>query len=198
MKQSSKRLVSIGSALLLIVVALVVLFDLVQPEYANLETLKGQLAGEQMLFQTETQAVAQAQTLISQYQSQSQSSQTAALALPTGEDLAGALAQIYGLAANNGITIQTVSVSAPTLQQQTASSTNLVQPLGTLTFQIAAVGSYESLQNFLSGLATNVRIFDVKSISLNPVGGTTGKSGDLFTYSITVASYYQLPNSPTP
>ncbi len=183
---------SIGSALLFIVVALVVLFDLVQPEYGNFQTLKGQLAGEQAFLQSETTAVAQAQTLISQYQGQSASAQTAALAVPTGEDLAGALAQVYGLAANSkGLVIQTVGVSAPALQSQTASSTQLVQPLGTITFQISAIGSYEALQDFLSGLETNVRIFDIKGLSVAPANGATGKSQDFFTYNLTVATYYQ-------
>jgi Tfp pilus assembly protein PilO len=200
MKQSSKRLTSIGLALLFAIVALVVLLELVEPAYASFQTLKGELAGEQAFLATETQAVAQAQTLVNQYQGQSQSAQTAALAVPTGEDLAGALAQIYGLAANNGIVIQTVGISAPTLQAQSAasSSTDLVQPLGTLTFQLSAIGSYESLKSFLSGLATNVRIFDVQSLSISPGAGTPGTSGDIFNYSITVATYYQIQNIPTP
>ncbi len=189
MKQTSKRLASIGLALVFLIVALVLLFDLVQPEYANFQTLKGQLAGRQAFLDSETTAVAQAQTLISQYQGQNASEQTATLAMPTGEDLAGALAQIYGLAQNSGVAVQTVGISAPTLQSQAASSTNLVQPLGTMTFQISATGSYESLQNFLSGLATNVRIFDVKGLNIVSPAGVTGKTSDVFSYNITVAAY---------
>jgi Tfp pilus assembly protein PilO len=182
---------SIGLALGFIVLALVLLFDLVEPEYTNFQTLKGQLSGEQAFLQSETTAVAQAQTLISQYQSESASEQTAALAVPTGEDLAGAVAQIYGLAANEGIVIETVGISAPALQANAASSTQLVQPLGTITFQISAIGSYESLQNFLSGLQANVRIFDVKGLSIASANGAAGKSQDLFNYNITVVTYYQ-------
>lgn len=185
---------SIGLALVFIAVALIALFDFVEPEYTNFQTLKGQLAGEQAFLQSETQAVAQAQTLITQYQGQTQSAQTVALAVPTGENLADALAQVYGIAANSGIGVQSVSISAPTLQSQTASSSVLVQPLGTITFQLGAVGSYEALQSFLGGLQTNVRIFDVKAISITPLVSTTGKSQDLFNYSMSVATYYQISN----
>lgn len=189
---------SIGLALLFIAVGLISLFDFVEPEYANFQTLKGQLAGDQSFLQSETQAVAQAQTLITQYQGQTQSAQTVALAVPTGENLADALAQVYGIAANSGIVVQGVSISAPTLDSQTASSSALVQPLGTLTFQLSAVGSYEALQSFLTGLQTNVRIFDVKALSISPVVNIAGKSQDVFNYSMTVATYYQISNnSPT-
>lgn len=181
---------SIGLSLAFIVVALVFFFDFIQPEYGNLEVLKGQLSGEQSFLQTETQAVAQAQTLISEYKNQSQAEQNAALAMPTGEDLAGALAQVYGLAANEGIVVQSVGITAPALQVEGgASSTNITKPLGTISFQIQASGSYEALQSFLSGLQTNIRIFDVEGLSL--ASSQSGKIPDAFTYTIAVTTYYQ-------
>lgn len=187
-----------GLSLLFIMGALILLFDLVQPEYANFQMLKGQLAGEQALFATETQAVSNAQNLISQYKGQSGNAQTASLAVPAGEDLAGALAQVYGLAANSSIAIQSVGISAPDLQAAANSQgAQLVQPLGTVTFQIAAAGTYEALKNFLQGLETNVRIFDVKGLSITPISSNTATPGksqgsqDFFTYDISATAYYQ-------
>jgi Tfp pilus assembly protein PilO len=210
MKQNSKRLVSIVVALLFVIVALVLFFDLLQPEYTNLEALKGQALGEQNFLTAETKAVTQAQQLISQYQSEGQGEQDAALAMPTGADIAGALAQAYGLAQSNGVAIQTISLSTPTLQAQTQPQvsadgtaptlTQIVKPLGSILLQIQAVGSYESLASFVAGLGTNIRIFNIKSLSVQPVqsSGTVGKNvapvtQDLFTYNIGVAVYYQTP-----
>lgn len=194
---------SIVGALVFVILALVLFFDLVQPEYGNMEALKGQAVGQKAFLASETTAVAQAQQLISEYQSQSQGEQNAALAMPTGADIAGALAQAYGIAQANNIVIQTISVSTPTLEAPATPTdgttlSDLVKPLGTLTLQITAAGSYESLQGFLSGLETNIRIFDLKGISIQPAAGAASGKGvpitqDLFTYALSFAVYYQTP-----
>ena len=44
---------------------------------------------------------------------------------------------------------------------------SIIKPTGTVSFQISGSGSYESIKNFLMGLETNIRIFDVNSISLS-------------------------------
>ena len=184
MKQTSKRLLSIGVAIIGIIGALIVFFNLVQPEYANMEDLKGQAAGRQDLLTSEGQAVKQVQQLVSSYKSGSNAK--VALAVPTGQDLAGALTQIYGLAQNTGIAIQGIGISTPSLQQPSSAAPQLIRPLGTIAFQVAATGSYENLKNFLSGLETNVRIFDLKTLAITP-GALPGS----FTYSISVTTYYQ-------
>lgn len=210
MKQSSKRMASIGVALVLVIVALVVFFNMIQPEYGNVQSIKAQVMGEAALLDRVSHSVDQVKQLVGNYQSQSAGASSVALAMPTGADLAGAIEQIYGIAQANGIGIQSIGVSAPTLEARTAaggagastaggsasSSAPLVRPIGTISLQISAVGSYENLKNFLSGLETNVRIFDVKGITLSPQTGLAGSrsafSGqDSFTYNITVATYYQ-------
>ena len=201
MKQSSKRLLSIIIALLLVIVALVVFFDLIQPEYADILQTKGQIAAENDLYQTESQAVASAQKVLGEFQKQQGGGSSAvALALPTGEDLAGAIAQVYGLAANNNLAIQSLTLSAPTLQgtgsgAQTAATT---KPLGSFSLQVNAIGTYENFKNFISGIETNIRIFDVRGATIAPASqaATGGKtiapaSQDLFNYTMTIVTYYQ-------
>ena len=117
--------------------------------------------------------------------------------MPSGEDVAGALTQIEGIAENNGIVITSIAVSPPAVQVKTgATQSTTMKPLGSFTFNVTASGSYESFKNFLSELETNIRIFDVKTISLQPsaraaVAGKAAPSPDMFTYAITVATYYQ-------
>src|SRR5438445_71897 len=105
MKQTSKRMVSIGLALLFVVIALLVFFNLIQPEYATLQDLKGKVVGEEDLLALETKAVEQVQKLVNDFKNKTQDNASVALAMPSNADLAGALAQIYGLAQNTGIAV---------------------------------------------------------------------------------------------
>jgi len=187
-------------ALLLVVAAFVMYFDLLSPAYAALQTEKGQELSNQQLLSNEKQIVTQVQSLISQYQNQTQSQQSASMALPTGPDVAGALNQLYGLASANTINIQSVGVSlqavaatpteAPVTDQieSAAEGASITEPLGTISFSLTATGSYENFQAFLQSLETNIRLFDVQAISLASNGAS---NQDNFTYSLTVVTYYQ-------
>ena len=198
MKQSSKRIVSVFLALAFIVAAFVIFFDLVQPAYSDAKTLQSQQLGEEGYLQSQTVLAKQVQATLNTYQNEAQGAANVGLAMPSGEDVAGALAQIQGIAANNNILVSSISVTPPALQAQVAvpAGNMLMKPLGSFMFKLAASGSYESFKNFLSELETNVRIFDVKAVSLQPAGGAAGGarpvfSSDAFSYTITVATYYQ-------
>ena len=216
MKQTSKNMVSVLIALGLVIVALVMFFDMIQPEYAQVMQTKGQITAENQLYANEQSAVATAKKVIAEFQSQQDSGETSvALALPTQEDVAGAVAQIYGLAQNNGILVSALGLSAPTLEtlqlQGNPSSTGIARPVGMFTIQISAAGSYENFNNFLQDLETNIRLFDLKSVTFG--GGGSGvpnqppssqsastpskavANPDSFTYNLTVATYYQSSGS---
>jgi len=213
MKQETKRLSSILIAALIIAGALVVYFEFIVPAYTNLETVKGQEESEQMLYANETQIATQVKNLLSSYQSDAASSQSVAMALPVGPDVSGALAQIYGIAANTGVTIQGTGVSTRAIQAAAAQANiasvpssqlvnaaaagSIVKPTRTVSFQVTGSGSYEAFKAFLEALETNIRIFNVTAISLEPVTvsllkGQTANQ-DLFNYTITVVTYYQSP-----
>jgi len=198
MNQNSKRLVSIIGALLAAVVALVVFFDLIQPEFTNIQNTKGQIAAENDIYQTESQAIAAAQKAIDAYRTQQgQAGGTLALVLPTSQDIAGAITQVFGLAQNNGIALQGVSISAPSVQLQavtTGSSTSkVVKPLGSMSLQISGAGTYENFKNFIAGIETNIRIFDLKNVTLSQANqaGAVASAKDAMNFNLTVVTYYQ-------
>jgi len=196
MKQSSKRLVSLALALFFIIASLVILFDFIQPGYAALSDVKSQVAGEQAFLDSEQKAVTQAQTLLTTYNNQGAGGQNVALAMPATEDQAGALAQIYGIAQNSGLSIGTVGMSAPTILAKAPpvvagtapGAAQLTKPIGVLTFQVTASGNYASIKNFFTQIETNVRLFDLKNITVSPGVGT---AKDFFSYTLTLTSYYQ-------
>jgi Tfp pilus assembly protein PilO len=198
MKQSSKRLWSLLIAFLFVLAAFLCFFDLVQPEYQSVETLRSQQLGEANYLVAQTALVKQAQTVLNTYQNESQNTSNISLAMPSGQDVAGALAQIQGIAVNSGIAVVNIGVTAPELQVKTANaSSTAMKPIGSFTFNISATGSYESFKNFLSELETNIRVFDVKSVSFQPITTVAAVAGkptagrDIFSYNVTVATYYQ-------
>lgn len=197
--------------------AFLIFFDLIQPAYGDLQAKKGKEVSARAFLQGEEQLVAQAKKLIDQYASATAAADTLALSMPSGQNLAGALAQLYGIAQNNGLAIQSVSVSpatvvaaqsrAPSQSDATGGAggtggagaltpSQIVRPMGMIAFQVTAAGSYESLKAFLAGIETNIRLFDVTGLAIQsaaPSSGGKGGSANFFTYTITVATYYQLP-----
>ena len=178
MKQSSKRLISVFIALIFIMAAFIFFFDFVQPTYSDMNTLRSKQLGEENYIANQSALVKQVQTILATYQNEAQGAANVDLAMPSGEDVAGALAQIEGIATNNGMSIGSIAVTAPAIRVQATaagvvvSSSTLMKPLGSFTFKLAASGSYENFKNFLSEIETNIRIFDVKTVSLQPVAVT--------------------------
>lgn len=208
MKPETKRLSSIIIAALIIAAALMVYFEFIVPAYTNLQAIKGQEESETMLYTNENQIVTQGKSLLATYQSDASSSQLVGMALPVGQDVSGALAQIYGIASNAGVTVLSTGISVQAAQvtkpqsaasggqiASAAEAGSVVKSTGTLTFQIAGSGSYESIKSFLQGLEANIRIFNVTAITLAPGGigatKTQAANPDLFNYSVTVVTYYQ-------
>ena len=210
-KQSSKRFSSLILSVVFLAAALLIYFDLVQSAYGNVQTLKGSQISTQTFLNQEKGLITQAKALIAQYQSESQSQNNLALAMPTGPNVAGALAQVYGIAQANGVAVTGMNVSSPNVQVARApaagsplTASQIIKPKGSLTIQITANGTYEALKSFLTGLETNIRIFDLTAFSIQPAAGITvststlGRNAppgsvDLFGYTIGVQTYYQLP-----
>jgi hypothetical protein len=199
MKQNTKRLYSMIFALVFVVAALVVYFDFLVPAYADLQTSKGHQISEQNLLTNEQQIVQQFQGLMAAYQSQAASDQPINIALPVGPHLADAIAQIYGIANANSVGITNMAIAselAPAPASAAgvagaASTGEIVKPIGGITFTLGVSGSYENFENFIAMLETNMRIFDVKQISIQPSGAVGKGSSDFFNYGLTVESYYQ-------
>ncbi len=190
MNQSSKRFTSMLVAVLLIIAAFVVFFDLIQPTYSDLETMKGQQISLAKQLDSEQQLVANFQQLLSKYNSDTQTQQVLAAAMPSGPDVAGALAQIYGTAAADRLAVQGIAISAPAPQVSQTTNPTVKAP-GVVTFQVTAGGSYDGIKQFLADLETNIRIFDVTSMSVQP-GGVSGKAGsNFFILTVTASTYYQ-------
>ena len=197
--------------LLLILSSLLVYFELVQPAYNEAQHVKAQKNGLQTFLDSEKIVVTRVQQLMNSYEGQLAIQKVVSDVLPASRDIAGALAQFYGLAQNNGLSSRSFGISvAPTSQRKNAAitdigisqvsdfATSLQKGFNSISFELQLDGSYENLKSFLSALETNIRIFDVQKVEFRTVANIgTGKSGgasepaDLFSYSVVVKTYYQ-------
>lgn len=202
LKPATKRLLSLVLALFFLLGAAVVYFEFVRGEYEALQKQKSEALSRERLVQSQREAVAQVRALIEAYQGEASLQEQVSLALPTSPEAARALADLNGLAQNNRLIPQSFSAgtvavegyrAAPggeTSYAETSSPASLVRPLGSINFQIRLTGTYNDFKAFLKYLETNLRIFDVRTLTIQP----SGKPQDpLYAYDITVATYYQLP-----
>jgi hypothetical protein len=211
MKQATKRLSSIIIAALILTGAAVVYFELIVPAYADLQTVKGQEESEATLYANEQLIVSKVTSLLTTYKSDASSSQAVAMTLPIGPNVSNALAQIYGTAANAGVTVQGSTIATQAVQAvvapavaagsvnsqitNAAAAGSIVKPTGAVSFQVTGSGSYESFKLFLKGIETNIRVLDVTAISLQPATTIATKTQaanlDMFNFVITVVTHYQ-------
>lgn len=196
---------------MLIVASLLIYLQFIQPAYNEAQSLKAQKNGLQTFIDSEKTLVKQVESLVNSYEGQGQIQQAVSDVLPASPDIAGATAQLYGLAQANGLSVRsfTITVSkkptkknaapvdASGVPQPATFAASLQKPVSTVTFEALVGGSYENFKSFLSALETNVRIFDVKKISLQQTsmagsgGKTSSAAQDFFDYNVTVTTYYQ-------
>jgi Tfp pilus assembly protein PilO len=195
MKQSAKRFASSILSLFLLIGTFVVFFNFLQPAYREVAELKGRLLSLREFKAEQEAALKDIQALIGAYNESQEVRETVALALPLSPSLAEAVAQVNGLVINNGLSAQSYGLSAvsePVLSEEARRSLGaasiVVQPTSPISFNLRLSGSYGDFKNFLKQLETNVRIFDVKSLNLQPIGRP---EQDLYAYDLTVATYYQ-------
>ncbi len=180
---------------MLLVGAFVAFFYFVQPAYQEVVALKGQLTSLETFKTEQAAALKDIQALIGAYNESQEVRDTVSLALPLDPSLAEAVAQVNGLVVNNNLSAQSYGLSAvsePVLSEearrQLGTESIVVQPTSPISFNLRLSGSYGDFKRFLTQLETNVRVFDVKAINIQPAGQP---GQDLYSYDLTVATYYQ-------
>lgn len=189
MKQGTKRLLSMAGALALIVFAFVIYFELTQPAYQELLKIQGRRQGKVKFLAEQRPAVNKVQELIANYTGSSALDLRQALSesLPLGSNPSGPLVQLEGLVRASGLGLQSLSPQ-PNRTSPKAPPNSLVKPVGTLSFRVSFIGSYEQIKDFIEKLEGNVLFFEVRSLNIQPAG----KSGlNNFLVTAEVVSYYQ-------
>lgn len=189
MKSSTKRLVSLVAALLMVFAALVVYFNLTVPEYDVADKIRADVYAREQFVGDQKGAIEQVKKLLTDYKGKEGLRDVVSLSLPLSLDQSGVLHQVGNMASLNKLSLQSFAISAPVSQNlSAATSTAIIRPIGTMNFQFRVVGTYEDFKNFLRNMETNIRLFDVRSISVDPLGKP---NQDFYGFDLTVATYYQ-------
>ncbi|MEK7168255.1 MAG: hypothetical protein AAB698_00810 [Patescibacteria group bacterium] len=187
MKASNKRILSILTAILMIIASLFVYSSLIRPAYSEIKNLRAEVAGRLDLINRNKASVEQVQKLLSEYQSISQAKEMTSLVLSSEQNISQAVNQVVGLADLNGLSIELLAVQQ--LAIKPSNQPNLVKGVGILRFNLRLAGSYENFKSFIGNLETNVNLMDLANLKIE--SGAKTKAGDSFSYTMIVDSYYQ-------
>lgn len=182
-------------ALFLTVGAFVIYFSFIRPVYEDTQKIRSEELSRQTFTDRQSAVLNQVKKLIASYKGQGELQDAVSLSLPLKPDEPGALAQLNGLLENNHILPQSFGISVLGSQGGTArrtqgtSTQSFAKPLSTMLFKIRFIGTYEDIKNFLANLETNIRIFDIRDLSLTPV--TAKGSPTAYNVDLTVATYSQ-------
>ncbi|MEK7546628.1 MAG: hypothetical protein AAB536_00370 [Patescibacteria group bacterium] len=193
MKQTTKRFLSLIISFVLFTATMIVYFNLILPANEDDQNIRAQVISRQDFVDNQKAAISQLQKLIDSYKGKGELQGVVSSILPLSPDLAGVFSQISGLVQVNELLMQGTTVSLPVnfvASDEGASGQLLVKPFGSVDFQVKIIGSYEDFKSFLGNLETNIRIFDVKKIDLQPAGKP---SQNIYTYDLTITAYYQNP-----
>lgn len=184
MNQSTKRLIFIFSAFILLTGALVVVFQFIFPAYQKIQKSRGKLSAEVNLLIEQKNAFQQVQKLSREYKGMKNLENSLSIILPLKPNLAEYLNQYAGLAKATGVNIQSLAQNKLGIKM---SEKTLAKGLGRIRFKIKILGFYNNLKKFTEAVETNVHLSDVQSFKIEPV---TAK-GKLYLLNLEVDNYYQ-------
>jgi len=193
-------------SLIFLAAALFVYLYFIEPAYQDEQVMKSKQISQQSFLDNESSVIKHVKNLIDTYHGQLQIQEAVSMALPSEEDEAGALAQVYGLIQESGLQLQAVSVAdnVSVVQSQSAGAANnfetkLQKSLSSVVIQLKTSGSYEEFKGFLSKLETNIRIFDLKTLNIqsalltqqNKAAQVATTTQDFYSFDLSIATYYQ-------
>lgn len=187
MRASSKRTLSILASLVLLVGAVFIYSSLIKPAYLEIKSLRSQTATRIDIIGENQSYINKIQNLLNEYQNASQLQAAITVLLPDEQNLAQSLNQINGLIGISGLSPDRISVNQLAIRPSLGSS--IVKSIGTLRFEVKILGNYQNFKSFLQKLETNIGIFDVVSVKVEPPG--RGTSTGIFNYTAVIDSYYQ-------
>lgn len=188
MKASTKRFLSIIVSGIFIIGSLVVYANFIRPAYADIQQLRGELSAKTGLLNNQSQAITKFQNLLVEQQSSSKLQERISLVLPPKENVSDIMNQLQAIASANGVSVQSVGLEYLPIKQA-KKNTDVVKGLGSLRLTMKIFGSYEAFKNFIGSLETNVRVMDVNTLKVEHAGRP---DQNLFTYNLTVDTYYQI------
>jgi len=186
MRSSTKRLFGIFIAMLFLVGSIFVYASMIKPALGEIDELRGKLASRTDILENYGKAVKQLQNLLTQYQETTDIQQQISLALPIGQNVPQAINQVAGIAAANGLAVQSLGLQQMAVKPGTAP---LVRGIGTLRINVRLTGPYQGFKSFLKNLETNITLLDTTSLKIEIQKEKTGALS--LAYMMSIDTYYQ-------
>jgi Tfp pilus assembly protein PilO len=188
MKNSTKRVLSIGFAAIFFIATLAVYGNFIRPEMDTIQEKRSKVNAKENMFESKQLAVSQVEQIISTFQNANKFKETVSLAIPENPNVTNALGQLQAIARSNSVDFLKFSVKQ---NPPIASKGLLIQSLNALTLDLGVRGTYEGVKGFLRSIETNVRIANTKSVNLMPTKDTKQGSEGLYDLNMSVDIFYQ-------
>jgi len=189
MRQSTKRLFSMLFALLLVVGAFVIFFNYTRVAYEEIKTIRGEKLSREEFIESQKQAIADVRKLLDSYHGEVDFQNAISASFSKNPNISAAIAQLNGLANLSKLSITSITISEKgTAAKGTAGTASLIRPINIIGFNIQLIGSYEQLKDFLDKLESNVRLFEISAINIQPLGKS---NQNIYSFSLQVETYYQ-------
>jgi Tfp pilus assembly protein PilO len=186
MKASSKRFLSIITAISMFVVSLFIYSSLIRPLYSEIKELRTEIVSRLELIDKNEASIQQVKKLLEEYQDIAEIQKTTSLILPLEQNVPQGVNQISSLSMFNNLMIESLSVQQ--LAIKPSSQPGLIRGLGILRFNFGLIGVYENFKAFFQALETNITLMDLVTLKVGPAPKAT--EGELL-YTLTVDTYYQ-------
>ncbi len=167
MRASSKRILSIGLAALLLIGALLVYANLIQPTGEVIKERRGLLESKNLLLAVERGAIEQVQSLIGQFQNIQAAEDSVLLAVPVDEDVLGAIRQIDSASKISGVNLVSLGFG---IESMPPPPQPFLRRMGALNISLRAEGGYVNLKGFLERLEQSIRVANIRNFNFSPGG----------------------------
>lgn len=178
--------ISILAAFALLIGSLFVLGNLIQPLYAQINDVRLDKANKDAQYEKNKEINAQINNIISSYQNYTDLRNTLEQVFPINSDMPQEIYQINGLANMTGLTINSANISPLPVKPSRYVS---IKGRAANRLNVNLSGNYESFKSFLGKLESNVRLFAINSIVIEPSHQRLNE----FDFRMEINAYYQAP-----
>ncbi|MDO8585008.1 MAG: hypothetical protein Q7R85_02715 [bacterium] len=186
MRHSTKRILSLFGSAACFVAALIVYAAFLQPLYASVNTMRGELAAKSKLYDDQQRIIAKVNDLVAQYQGKVKIQDTISTTLPFEPNASFVVAQLSAIAAGNSVAVQELNTQLLPVDKPLANMGGL-KGLGRMRVSVKLLGSYAGLKGFLQGVETNLRLMDLVEAKVESMP----KSPDTLSFALLIDAYYQ-------
>jgi Tfp pilus assembly protein PilO len=176
--------------LFLALVGVIVFLDM--PEVQGVLNLRKQIKDQQAIFSDKQLLLAKVDNLKGAYEENKEDLKKTDYILPSGQDIPDLIAQVEGLAFENGLVLGEVGLTSLEAAGEKAKTARVEQKgakdYQILTVNLKLIGSYSAFKNFLKAVEDNIRLMDIDLVNFNT---EKEKGSQIFEFEVSLNTYYQ-------